>query len=97
MRSGFGTYVVEREGATDAPTVEAAMDEKTGCLRVLEPEMIVGTLGLGLLLEMATGDENMPKGGHPEDLEVLESSDGKMLCGPRKNFKRKQGDYGCGA
>ena len=26
----------------------------------------------GLLLEMATGDENMPKGGHPEDLEVLE-------------------------
>lgn len=93
VRSGFGTYVVERDGATEAPTVKAAMDEKTGLPRVLEPEIIVG-----LLLEMATGDENMPsKGGHPEDLEMLESSDGKMLCGPRKNFKRKQGDYGYGA
>lgn len=29
--SGFGTYVVEREGATEAPkTVKAAMDEKMG-------------------------------------------------------------------
>lgn len=36
----------------------------------MEPEMIVG-----MLLEMATGDENMPKGGHPDDLEALESSD----------------------
>ena len=47
-----------RQGAAIAggepPTVRAAVDERTGEPKVLRPEMIVG-----LLLEMATGDENM--------------------------------------
>lgn len=51
----------------------------------------------GLLLEMATGDENMPKGGHPDDLARLVATDEKNLAGPRRGWKRKQGDYGYGA
>ena len=91
-RSGFGTYVVPREGAKDTPAVRAAVDKRTGLPMVLKPEMIVG-----LLLEMATGDENMPKGGHPDDLKRLASTDEKHLAGPRGVWKRKQGDYGYGA
>ena len=92
-RSGFGTYVVRRENVgVDPPTVRAAKDERTGELMVLKPEMIVG-----LLLEMATGDENMPKGGHPEDLARLAATDDKNLAGPRGGWTRKKGDYGYGA
>ena len=44
-RSGFGTYVVAREDANgEAPTVCAAVDEKTGLPKVLKAEMIVGLL-----------------------------------------------------
>ena len=75
-RSGFGTYVVAREDANgQAPTVRAALDEVTGLPKVLKPEMIVG-----MLLEMATGDENMPKGGHPDDLARLAGTDEKNLA-----------------
>ena len=53
-RSGFGTYVVPRENANgEAPTVCAAVEKRKRLPKVLKPEMIVG-----LLLEMATGDEN---------------------------------------
>lgn len=45
---------------------------------MLRPEMIIG-----LLLEMATGDENMPKGGQPDDLAMLTETDKKLLFGPR--------------
>ena len=56
-RSGFGTYVVPHEDAkAGEPAVRAAVDTRTGLPMVLKPEMAVG-----LLLEMATGDENMPK------------------------------------
>ena len=82
-RSGFGTYVVPREGAKDTPAVRAAVDKRTGLPMVLKPEMIVG-----LLLEMATGDENMPKGGHPDDLKRLASTDEKHWAGPRCESKR---------
>ena len=92
-RSGFGTFVIRREDAGDGepPTVRAAKDVK-GELMVLKPEMIVG-----LLLEMATGDENMPKGGHPEDLARLAATDDKNLAGPRAGWTRKKGDFGYGA
>jgi hypothetical protein len=91
-RSGFGTYVVEREdAAAEPPTVRAAVDEETGVPKVLKPEMIVG-----MLLEMATGDKNMPKGGHPDDLARLASTDEKNLAGPRAAWKRKKGEYGYG-
>ena len=69
-----------------------ARDEVTNQLRVLRPEMIVG-----LLLEMATGDENMPKGGHADDLVVLQQTDEKQLLGPRVDHKRKKGEFGYGA
>jgi len=94
VRSGFGTYVVSREGfdKMKPPSVRAARDEATGELRVLRPEMIVG-----LLLEMATGDENMPKGGHPDDLAMLAETDEKLLLGPRTDHKRRKGEFGFGA
>jgi len=94
-RSGLGTFVVGRDGAKDPPDSSCscgAVDERTGLPMVLKPEMIVG-----LLLEMATGDENMPKGGHPDDLARLVATDEKNLAGPRRGWKRKQGDYGYGA
>ena len=53
----------------------------TGELRVLKPEMVVG-----MLLEMATGDENAPKGGHPDDLARMASSEAKNICGPRRKW-----------
>ena len=93
-RSGFGTYAVERkakDGCT-SPAVQIAKDARTGAMRVLKPEMIVG-----MLLEMATGDENMPKGGHKVDLESLTTTDDKNICGPRLDWKRKEGDNGYGA
>ena len=92
-RSGFGTYVVPREGVErdNPPAVRAARDERTGALRVLRPEMIVG-----LLLEMATGDANMPKGGHPDDLKVLASTDDKNISGPRTAWTRQEGEFGYG-
>merc|ERR1719420_1139217 len=34
---------------------------------------------VGLLLEMATGDENMPKGGHQDDLSRLAATDEKHI------------------
>ena len=66
-------------------------DAKTGELRVIRPEMIVG-----MLLEMATGDPNMPKGGHADDLVMLASTDAKQAFGPRTNHKRKRGEFGFG-
>ena len=92
-RSGFGTYVVRREGVDkmNPPAVRAARDADTGEMRVLRPEMIVG-----LLLEMATGDENMPKGGHPDDLAMLAQTDEKQLTGPRTSHERKKGEFGYG-
>ena len=51
---------------------------------------------VGLLLEMATGDENMPKGGHPEDLAMLAQTDEKQLTGPRTSHERKKGEFGYG-
>ena len=92
-RSGFGTFVVPRENANgEAPTVRAPVDKRKRLPKVLKPEMIVG-----LLLEMATGDENMPKGGHPDDLTLLAATDEKQLTGPRRSWKRKRGDFGYGA
>ena len=91
-RSGFGTFVVSREDATEPPMVRAALDKKTGLPMVLKPEMIVG-----LLLEMATGDENMPKGGHPDDIVRLAAIDDKNPMGPREAWTRKRGEYGYGA
>ena len=47
-RSGFGTYAVERkakDGCT-TPAVQIAKDARTGAMRVLKPEMIVGMLGV---------------------------------------------------
>ena len=91
-RSGFGTYVVPREGADGkSPAVRAARDAKTGELRVIRPEMIVG-----MMLEMATGDPNMPKGGHADDLAMLASTDAKQMLGPRTSYKRKRGEFGFG-
>ena len=49
-----------------------------------------------MLLEMATGDENMPKGGHQEDLKLLAATDEKHPLGPRGKWKRKQGAFGYG-
>ena len=84
-RSGFGTFVVPREGANGiSPTVRAARDEHTGLIRVLRPEMVVG-----MLLEMATG-------GHPDDIAMLALTDQKQLLGPRKAWKRKKGEFGFG-
>ena len=93
-RSGFGTYVVPREGVDklNPPAVRAARDEETGELRVLRSDIIVG-----LLLEIATGDESMPKGGHPDDLAMLAETDEKLLFGPRTDYKRKKGEFGFGA
>jgi hypothetical protein len=92
-RSGFGTHVVGREDSDgQAPTVRAPLDDKTGLPMMLKPEMIVG-----LLLEMATGDENMPKGGHPDDLDRLAGTDEKNLAGRRIAWKRSRADYGYGA
>ena len=92
-RSGFGTFVVPREGAEDkSPAVRAARDAATAELKVLRPEMIVG-----MLLEMATGDSNMPKGGHQDDLALLKATDDKHIAGPRTNWKRKRGEFGYGA
>ena len=93
-RSGFGTYVVPREGVDKMkpPAVRAARDEETGELRVLRSDIIVG-----LLLEIATGDESMPKGGHPDDLAMLAETDEKLLFGPRTDYKRKKGEFGFGA
>ena len=92
-RSGFGTFVVPQEGADGkSPAVRAARDAATGELKVLRPEMIVG-----MLLEMATGDPNMPKGGHSDDLEMLKAMDEKQILGPRTAYKRKRGEFGYGA
>ena len=93
-RSGFGTYVLRREGVAreDPPCVMAARDETTRLPKVLAPEMIVG-----MMLEMATGDENMPKGGHPDDLQAMASRDDKNICGPRTEWKREKGETGYGA
>ena len=50
-----------------------------------------------MLLEMATGDPNMPKGGHPDDIAMLRATDDKHVCGPRTGWKRKKGEFGYGA
>ena len=50
-----------------------------------------------MLLEMATGDPNMPKGGHASDLARLAKSDAKHICGPRTEWKRKEAEFGSGA
>ena len=49
-----------------------------------------------MLLEMATGDPNMPKGGHADDLVMLASTDAKQAFGPRTKHKRKRGEFGFG-
>ncbi len=93
-RSGFGTYAIERKASDgcSSPAVQIAKDPRTGAMRVLKPEMVVG-----MLLEMATGDQNMPKGGHASDLARLAKSDSLNICGPRKEWKRKEGEFGSGA
>ena len=94
-RSGFGTFVVDRPDRVpgeEPPTAQIAKDAATGEVRVVEPEMIIG-----MLLEMATGDENMPKGGHADDLTRLAGSERKHICGPKLKWKRKQGEHGFGA
>ena len=95
VRSGFGTFVVDRKDRVAGmlpPTVQIAKDDATGEPKVLKPEMVVG-----MLLEMATGDENVPKGGHPDDLARMASSEAKNVCGPRRKWKRKKGEHGYGA
>ena len=93
-RSGFGTYAIERKGNADGTSaaMQIAREARSKALRVLKPEMIVG-----LLLEMATGDPNMPKGGHASDLARLAKSDAKNICGPRTQWKRKEAEFGSGA
>ena len=93
LRSGFGAFVQKRPERTEPPTVQITRDADTGELCVLKPEMIAG-----MLLEMATGDENMPKGGRHQD--VFESDDDAVnmyMCGKRSGWKRKRGEYGEGA
>ena len=92
-RSGFGTYAIERKGNADGTSaaMQIAREARSKALRVLKPEMIVG-----LLLEMATGDPNMPKGGHASDLARLAKSDSLNICGPRTQWKRKEGEFGSG-
>ena len=60
----FSFSTAPREGDDGKSlAVRAAWDAKTGEPRVTRPEMIVA-----MLLEMATGDPNMPKGGHADEI-----------------------------
>ena len=42
------------------------------------------------------GVPNMPKGGHASDLARLAKSDSLNICGPRTQWKRKEGEFGSG-
>lgn len=91
-RSGFGTFVVDRKDRVAGiapPTVEIAKDATTGEVKVLKPEMLVG-----LLLEMATGDDNAPKGGHADVVKRMAGTEAKNVCGPRSKWKRRKGEHG---
>lgn len=96
VRSGFGHFAEPRPDAGDEPPLlRAVKDEATGQIKMLKPEMIVG-----LLLEMATGDDNMPKGGHKDDVTLRDAMKGARvaaIAGPRSGWKRKQGEFGAGA
>lgn len=109
LRQGFESYVRivkprEKIKLTSSTGRLTAMRDRAGKIRVVKPQMV-----LALILDMAAGSEETPKGGHPDDRPwpFATGVDAKghqpcvpgsgLIAMPRQEQKRKQGEFGYGA
>jgi hypothetical protein len=93
VRMGHGSFVTITSTSDDGVVlkVEPRKHAVTGAIKVIRPEMIVA-----LLLDMASGSEDAPKGGHAEDISANVDHELVNACGPRALQKRKAGQFGTG-
>jgi len=93
VRMGHGSFVTITSTSDDGVVlkVEPRRHAGTGAIRMIRPEMIVA-----LLLDMASGSEDAPKGGHAEDIAANADHEMVGACGPRALQKRRAGKFGTG-
>ena len=97
MRNGSARQAASRESKGRQLRLNAAVQEGTAAGAAgATPDAADGE-GRRMLLEMATGGPNMPKGGHASDLARLAKSDALNICGPRSQWQRKEAEFGSGA
>lgn len=90
VREGFGSYF-EADLEHGRCIAVRARRGQSGEKKVIKPQMLIG-----YLLQMATGGESTPKGGHAKDLAARAATEVATACGQRSKMKRSKGKFGYG-